>query len=170
MSFGYVLPVSDRYALVEYTEFGPDLLTDAGYDAALAGYRDLLGLDPTRLTVREVENGVIPMTDAPFEARPSPRVVRLGTAGGAARPHRVHLLRHAPPGRAGRPRARGRPPAGAVPASPRGTAGWTRSRSGRWTAGGVGGPDFFGRLFDRNPPSGCCGSSTARPPRRRRWR
>ena len=34
-----MLPVSDRFALVEYTEFTPDLLTDAGYDAALTGYR-----------------------------------------------------------------------------------------------------------------------------------
>ncbi|MER6595438.1 lycopene cyclase family protein, partial [Micromonospora purpureochromogenes] len=86
VSFGYVLPVSDRYALVEYTEFSPRRLTDAGYDAALRGYADLLGLDLTALTVREVEDGVIPMTDAPFDSRPSPRVVRLGTAGGATRP------------------------------------------------------------------------------------
>ncbi|MEH0830342.1 lycopene cyclase family protein, partial [Micromonospora sp. CPCC 205714] len=30
VSFGYVLPVDDRFALVEYTEFGPELLDDAG--------------------------------------------------------------------------------------------------------------------------------------------
>ena len=46
VSFGYVLPVDDRFALVEYTEFGPELLDDAGYDAALRGYADLLGLEP----------------------------------------------------------------------------------------------------------------------------
>ncbi|MGC4763977.1 lycopene cyclase family protein [Micromonospora sp. DT46] len=152
VSFGYVLPVSDRYALVEYTEFGPDLLTDAGYDAALAGYRDLLGLDPARLRVREVENGVIPMTDGPFEARPSPRVVRLGTAGGATRPSTgfTFSAMHRQAEQVARALAAGRPP---VPAA-------AYPRRHRWMdavalraldAGGVGGPDFFGRLFDRNP-------------------
>ncbi|KAB1132303.1 lycopene cyclase [Micromonospora sp. AMSO12t] len=152
VSFGYVLPVSDRYALVEYTEFGPDLLTDAGYDAALAGYRDLLGLDPARLRVREVENGVIPMTDGPFEARPSPRVVRLGTAGGATRPSTgfTFSAMHRQAEQVARALAAGRPP---VPAA-------AYPRRHRWMdavalraldGGGVGGPDFFGRLFDRNP-------------------
>ncbi|MEV5767435.1 lycopene cyclase family protein [Micromonospora sp. NPDC052213] len=152
VSFGYVLPVSDRYALVEYTEFSPDLLSDAGYDAALAGYRDLLGLDPARLRVREVENGVIPMTDGPFDARPSPRVVRLGTAGGATRPSTGFtfsaMRRQAEQVAAAL--AAGRPP---VPAP-------AYARRHRWmdsvalralNAGGVGGPDFFDRLFDRNP-------------------
>ncbi|MEU1399395.1 lycopene cyclase family protein [Micromonospora zamorensis] len=152
VSFGYVLPVSDRYALVEYTEFSPDLLTDAGYDAALAGYRDLLGLDPAGLQVREVENGVIPMTDAPFPARPSPRVVRLGTAGGATRPSTgfTFSAMYRQADQVARALAAGRPP---VPQA-------AYPRRHRWMdavalraldRGGVGGPDFFDRLFDRNP-------------------
>ncbi|WP_434740229.1 lycopene cyclase family protein [Micromonospora sp. SH-82] len=153
VSFGYVLPVSSRYALVEYTEFSPSLLTGDGYDRALAGYRDRLGLDPARLTVREVENGVIPMTDGPFVARPSPRVVRLGTAGGATRPSTgfTFSAMHRQADQVARALAAGRPPvpADAYPARHR----WMDAVALRaLDAGTVGGPDFFARLFARNPP------------------
>lgn len=152
VSFGYVLPVSDRYALVEYTEFSPTLLTGAGYDAALAGYRDLLGLDPARLTVREVENGVIPMTDGPFVARPSPRVVRLGTAGGATRPSTGFtfsaMRRQAD--QIARALAAGRPPV-PRPAYPRRHRWMDAVALRALDRGSVGGPQFFARLFDRNP-------------------
>ncbi|MGC4808854.1 lycopene cyclase family protein [Micromonospora sp. DT233] len=154
VSFGYVLPVSDRYALVEYTEFSPALLTDAGYDAGLRGYLDRLGLDPGALTVREVEDGVIPMTDAPFPRRPSPRVVRLGTAGGATRPSTGFtfsaMRRQAEQVAAAL--AAGRPPVPA-PAYPRRHL-WMDAVALRALDGGrVGGPEFFDRLFDRNPAS-----------------
>ncbi|WP_368051142.1 lycopene cyclase family protein [Micromonospora sp. C28SCA-DRY-2] len=152
VSFGYVLPVSDRYALVEYTEFSPARLTDAGYDAALAGYRDLLGLDPVRLVVREVEDGVIPMTDAPFDAHPSPRVVRLGTAGGATRPSTGFtfsaMRRQAE--QVARALAAGRPPVPA-PAYPRRHLWMDAVALRALDRGGVSGPEFFDRLFDRNP-------------------
>ncbi len=152
VSFGYVLPVNDRYALVEYTEFTPGLLTDAGYDAALAGYRDRLGLDPARLRVREVENGVIPMTDGPFDPRPSPRVVRLGTGGGATRPSTgfTFAAMHRQAGQIAAALADGRAPVPA-PAYPRRHR-WLDAVALRaLDRGGVGGPAFFDRLFDRNP-------------------
>ncbi|MFJ5544058.1 lycopene cyclase family protein [Micromonospora chalcea] len=153
VSFGYVLPVDDRFALVEYTEFGPALLDDAGYDAALRAYADLLGLDLTALRVREVEDGVIPMTDGPFESRPSPRVVRLGTAGGATRPSTGFtfsaMLRQAD--QVARALAAGRPPVPA-PAYP-GRHLWMDAVALRaLDRGHVGGVEFFERLFDRNPP------------------
>ncbi|WBB90727.1 lycopene cyclase family protein [Verrucosispora sp. WMMC514] len=154
VSFGYVLPVDSRYALVEYTEFSPDLLTAAAYDTALAGYRDLLGLDATRLTVTEVENGVIPMTDGPFVARPSPRVVRLGTGGGATRPSTgfTFSAMHRQAEQVARAVAAGRPPVPA-PAYP-GRHRWMDAVALRALDGGlVNGPEFFGRLFDRNPAS-----------------
>nr|WP_231930533.1 lycopene cyclase family protein [Micromonospora coriariae] len=152
VSFGYVLPVSDRYALVEYTEFSPALLTDSGYDTALTGYRDLLGLDPAGLRVREVENGVIPMTDAPFPARPSPRVVRLGTAGGATRPSTgfTFSAMYRQADQVARALAAGRPPVPA-PAYPRRHRWMDAVALRALDRGGVGGPDFFDRLFDRNP-------------------
>lgn len=85
VAFGYVLPTSPREALVEYTEFTRKALDDAGYDAALRYYvRDVLHLPP--FEVVEVEQGAIPMTDAPFPRRVGRRVFRLGAAGGATRP------------------------------------------------------------------------------------
>ena len=154
VSFGYVLPVSDRYALVEYTEFSPALLSDAGYDAGLRGYAALLGLDLAALTVREVEDGVIPMTDAPFDRRPSPRVVRLGTAGGATRPSTgfTFSAMHRQAGQVAAAVAAGRPPV-PRPAYP-GRHRWMDAVALRaWNSGAVGGPEFFDRLFDRNPAS-----------------
>ncbi|MFC4149647.1 lycopene cyclase family protein [Micromonospora mangrovi] len=152
VSFGYVLPVSDRYALVEYTEFSPALLTDEAYDTALRGYVDLLGLDRAALRVREVENGVIPMTDGPFVARPSPRVVRLGTAGGATRPSTgfTFSAMHRQAEQVARALAAGRPPL-PRPAYP-GRHRWMDAVALRaLDRGRVGGVEFFARLFDRNP-------------------
>ncbi|MEH0845405.1 lycopene cyclase family protein [Micromonospora sp. CPCC 205711] len=152
VSFGYVLPVSDRYALVEYTEFSPAPLTDAGYDAGLRGYADLLGLDLSALTVREVEDGVIPMTDAPFDARPSARVVRLGTAGGATRPSTgfTFSAMHRQAEEVARALSSGRAPV-PRPAYP-GRHRWMDAVALRaLDRGAVGGPEFFDRLFDRNP-------------------
>ena len=82
--FVYVLPLSATQAMVEYTLFSPELLPDHEYDAALREYiRDRLGLSGYRIL--EVEQGVIPMTDAPFEAHPSPHVWNIGTAGGCTK-------------------------------------------------------------------------------------
>jgi len=85
VAFGYVLPTSGREALVEYTEFSRTALTLEQYEAALAAYcTDVLGLGSYQ--VDEVEQGAIPMTDAPFARRVGAHVLRLGAAGGATRP------------------------------------------------------------------------------------
>ncbi|WP_106583091.1 lycopene cyclase family protein [Murinocardiopsis flavida] len=85
VSFGYVLPLSERTALVEYTEFTRAVIDDAGYDAALRDYTGrVLGLGP--FTVTASEQGAIPMTDARFRTRTGRRVFRIGAAGGATRP------------------------------------------------------------------------------------
>ena len=85
VAFGYLLPTSAREALVEYTEFSRRPLTSEQYDAALAAYcTDVLHL-PAFEVVR-VEQGAIPMTDAPFPRQLGRRVFRLGAAGGATRP------------------------------------------------------------------------------------
>ncbi|WP_250036488.1 lycopene cyclase family protein [Paractinoplanes maris] len=153
VSFGYVLPVSDRFALVEYTEFSPSVLTGEAYDAALRDYAALLGLDLTTLRVREVEDGVIPMTDGVFDARPSPRVVRLGTAGGATRPSTGFtfsaMVRQAE--QIAREVGAGRPPLPEPPYPARHR--WMDAVQLRALDRGlVDGVAFFDRLFDRNPP------------------
>ncbi|MEU1803332.1 lycopene cyclase family protein [Streptomyces sp. NPDC019937] len=85
LSFGYVLPLSDREALVEYTEFSPAVLDDTAYDAALRHYTGtVLRLPPFR--VLSAEQGVIPMTDGRFPRHAGAHVFRIGTAGGATRP------------------------------------------------------------------------------------
>jgi len=85
VAFGYVLPTSPREALVEYTEFSREALSDEAYAAALEDWTArVLELGP--FEVLAVEQGAIPMTDAPFPRRLSDRVFRLGAAGGATRP------------------------------------------------------------------------------------
>ncbi|MFF0740335.1 lycopene cyclase family protein [Streptomyces sp. NPDC004111] len=85
LSFGYVLPLGPDEALVEYTEFSPQPLDDAGYDRALHDYTSrVLGLGAFEVT--GTEQGVIPMTDARFPRRVGSSAFRIGTAGGATRP------------------------------------------------------------------------------------
>ena len=85
VAFGYVLPTSPREALVEYTEFSRTALTDEAYESALVDWTSQdLQLGP--FEVQAVEQGAIPMTDAPFLRRVGERVFRLGAAGGATRP------------------------------------------------------------------------------------
>jgi len=84
LSFGYLLPLPDGRALAEYTEFSPKRLDDPGYDRALRGYLDLLGVD-AGVVPEHVETGAIPMTDGVFARNVGARVVRTGTAGGATR-------------------------------------------------------------------------------------
>ncbi|MEV6654348.1 lycopene cyclase family protein [Streptomyces sp. NPDC051219] len=91
LSFGYVLPLGPREALVEYTEFSRTVLDDEAYDRALRHYTaDVLGLGPGlgrgNLTVTATEQGVIPMTDARFPHRAGRSVFLIGAAGGATRP------------------------------------------------------------------------------------
>ncbi|MGW7251799.1 lycopene cyclase family protein [Streptomyces decoyicus] len=85
LSFGYVLPLSEHTALVEYTEFSRRIADTAAYERALGQYTArVLGLDAFRVTA--VEQGAIPMTDARFPRRAGRSVFRIGTAGGATRP------------------------------------------------------------------------------------
>ncbi|MGW0645359.1 lycopene cyclase family protein [Streptomyces badius] len=85
LSFGYVLPLDQRTALVEYTEFSPLPLDAKGYRRALRHYTDdVLRLGRFHVTARE--HGVIPMTDGRLALRAGRSVYRIGTAGGATRP------------------------------------------------------------------------------------
>ncbi|MGW7575592.1 lycopene cyclase family protein [Streptomyces sp. NPDC054765] len=85
LSFGYVLPLSEHTALVEYTEFSRRTLDTAAYEQALRHYTArVLRLDAFRVTA--AEQGAIPMTDGRFPRRTGRSVFRIGTAGGATRP------------------------------------------------------------------------------------
>ncbi|MYW05196.1 lycopene cyclase family protein [Streptomyces sp. SID3343] len=85
VSFGYVLPLSRREALVEYTEFSSRPSTTREYESVLSHYTEQV-LRLGVFTVLRAEQGVIPMTDAVFDRRAGPSMFRIGTAGGATRP------------------------------------------------------------------------------------
>lgn len=85
MRFMYILPFSEREALVEYTLFSPELLTDEAYDTALRNYiADILKIKEYR--IKAVENGVIPMSDQPLPRKLGERVLAIGTLGGRVKP------------------------------------------------------------------------------------
>jgi len=84
-SFTYVLPLSKREALVEFTLFTPELLNKDDYDKMLDRYiHDILKLQ--EFEVVEQEQGVIPMSDFPFEKYSQGKHIRIGTGGGWVKP------------------------------------------------------------------------------------
>jgi lycopene beta-cyclase len=79
-TFVYVLPFSERRALVEYTLFSKTLLPEKAYDAALKDYlQHHLHIKDYKVADREF--GVIPMTNYAFPRRFG-AVLHIGTAGG----------------------------------------------------------------------------------------
>lgn len=79
--FTYVLPVSPKNALIEFTFFTPFLTEEKVYDEQLEKYiREVLKIDNYKIA--ESETGVIPMTDYPFHIHNSKHITKIGTAGG----------------------------------------------------------------------------------------
>ncbi|MCL9809020.1 lycopene cyclase family protein [Flavobacterium luminosum] len=78
--FLYVLPFSSTEALVEYTLFSPELLTQTEYEEGIQDYLKKIGLHEYSITA--TEQGNIPMTVYPFWKKNSKRVLNIGTAGG----------------------------------------------------------------------------------------
>jgi lycopene beta-cyclase len=80
MRFFYVLPFSERRALVEYVTLGPD-----EYDEALQVYVErVLGIRDYEVVASE--GGINPMTDYVFPRRAGKRVMNIGTRGGRVKP------------------------------------------------------------------------------------
>ncbi|MEP6928172.1 MAG: lycopene cyclase family protein [Ginsengibacter sp.] len=79
-TFVYVLPLSSKTALVEYTLFTHNLLPASEYDIALKNYLEkFLGIN--NYNIVEEEFGVIPMTNANFPLFKN-GMYFIGTAGG----------------------------------------------------------------------------------------
>ncbi len=155
--FIYVLPFDAYTALVESTFFTGQLLPDAVYEEAIETWLAQRRPHVEFQTISD-EAGVIPMTTAPFDAWPSPRIVRIGTAGGHAKPSSGYaflsvqrFVREFAPRVVAALRAGGyaEPPAAR---SPRTTAldaiflSYLRSHPER-------APGTFYRLFERVPPA-----------------
>ncbi len=83
--FVYVLPLTERKALVEFTVFSPDLLNKGEYDEVLQKYiANLLNIQDYKIL--EEEEGIIPMTDFPFKRNISENIFKIGTQGGMCKP------------------------------------------------------------------------------------
>ena len=82
--FFYVLPLSDKKALIEFTVFSKDLLKKDEYELELKKYIKSLKIDKYKII--ENEFGVIPMTCYPFERKNTSKILNIGTAGGWTKP------------------------------------------------------------------------------------
>ena len=82
--FFYILPVSNKKALIEFTVFSKDLLNKDEYEFELKKYIKSLNIDNYKII--DDEFGVIPMTCYPFEKKNTSRIINIGTAGGWTKP------------------------------------------------------------------------------------
>jgi lycopene beta-cyclase len=80
MRFFYVLPVSERRALVEYV-----LLGRGNCNQALRDYIEgVLGIKQYQIVYRE--GGVTPLSDKPFRRQTGQHIMTIGIQGGRAKP------------------------------------------------------------------------------------
>lgn len=80
MRFFYVLPLSEKRALVEFVAFS----SDRHSDGLKAYVNAVLRIGDYQILARE--GGVNPLTDFPFPRRASEHVMRIGTPGGRIKP------------------------------------------------------------------------------------
>jgi lycopene beta-cyclase len=85
LRFFYILPFSQRRALIEYTIFSQAVLPQEEYEQALSDYIQRQ-LSVKEYQIMEVETGIIPMTDYSFPRRLGQRVLSIGTLGGRVKP------------------------------------------------------------------------------------
>jgi len=82
--FIYILPFTEKKALVEYTLFSENLLPESEYDDAIEAYLKKIGTGV--YTIKRIEKGNIPMTCFRFDSLNSKNVLRIGSAGGWTKP------------------------------------------------------------------------------------
>ncbi|MEZ5057714.1 MAG: lycopene cyclase family protein, partial [Saprospiraceae bacterium] len=79
--FFYVLPSDKRNALVEIAIFSEKIWNEDQYDLAIEDYIDN-HLKLKNWKIKEMEFGIIPMTNYPFNKHQGKRLIQIGTAGG----------------------------------------------------------------------------------------
>jgi lycopene beta-cyclase len=88
LRFVYVLPYSETKALIEFTIFSDNLITQEEYEFYLKTYIEQTikvgeyQIKAGEYQISETEFGVIPMSDEKHEISPMPKVIRIGTSGG----------------------------------------------------------------------------------------
>lgn len=78
--FMYVLPTSSTEALLEYTLFSKDLLSNEEYESEIQNYIQKLGI--TEYEILEKEQGNIPMTSYKFWNHNTQNIINIGSVGG----------------------------------------------------------------------------------------
>ena len=92
-TFMYVLPFSKTEALVEFTYFTKDTVEDGIYDNFLRTYITKK-LNIKNYTVKETEQGSIPMSTFPFEDYSTSNITKIGTAGGWVKGSTGYSFKH----------------------------------------------------------------------------
>jgi len=82
-AFMYLLPISDKKALVEYTLFSPSILLASQYDTVLNAYMEEQ-YKGQHFTIVHTEQGAIPMTTKKMTSNQG-AVVSIGTMGDAVK-------------------------------------------------------------------------------------
>jgi lycopene beta-cyclase len=83
--FLYMLPITDKKALVQVAIFSNDILSSEGYDVILKNYIDD-HLKIGEYEIKEEEIGVIPMTTYNFAQFDTPFITHIGASSGCVKP------------------------------------------------------------------------------------
>jgi lycopene beta-cyclase len=83
--FMYVLPTSQRKALIELAIFSNEILSQEDYDAVIKKYVDEQLKLPS-YKIAQSEFGIIPMTTHDFKQYDTNRITMIGTMAGAVKP------------------------------------------------------------------------------------
>ncbi len=92
-TFNYVLPFSETEALIEFTYFTSEIVTEETYHRHIEKYiSEILGISDYKIT--ETESGIIPMTTFPFNKFSSKTITKIGTGGGWVKASTGYSFKH----------------------------------------------------------------------------
>ena len=90
--FMYILPFSKKKALIEYTLFSSDIISDDEYEKEIKAY--LKKSNILNYSIVEKEKGMIPMTCYPFFEKNTDNYFQIGTAGGWSKPSTGYTIKN----------------------------------------------------------------------------
>ena len=90
--FMYILPFSKNKALIEYTLFSSDIISDDEYETEIKAY--LKKKNILNYSIVEKEKGMIPMTCYPFFENNTDTYFQIGTAGGWSKPSTGYTIKN----------------------------------------------------------------------------
>lgn len=94
VSFIYLLPWSQTSALIEYTIFSEQPISESQYEEKISLYLyNRFNLKPIDYRIVRKEHGLIPMQDRPHKTWYQPRVMNMGTLGGFTKPSTGYTFR-----------------------------------------------------------------------------